>query len=121
MESVINDLDKRLDELSQSMAVMSNNLEVQGKSIEKLTESFQKLAVFIERTNDNGKKIEAIFKKLDEINEKGTKNCPVNSQRITTCESRVDKLANYAIGALLAVAMQFLAILVFIIEKQVKL
>jgi len=121
MENIVNDLDKRLDELSQSMAVMSNNLEVQGKSIEKLTESFQKLAVFIERTNDNGKKIEAIFKKIDVINEKGTKNCPVQDQRLTTCENRVDKLANYAIGALLAVALQFLGILVFLIERHINL
>jgi len=65
LETAIKELDDRLGEMAKSLAVMNNNVNRQAKVIDKLVASFDKLTVFIERTNENDKKISALFKKVD--------------------------------------------------------
>jgi len=119
-EKIIDELDSRLDELSKSMAIMSNDLKRQSEIIEKLSSNFEKLTVYIEKTNENDRKIETLFKKLDYIRENGTNNCAVNINRIDTLEENFKKISSYLISTIIAVLLQFFGVVIYIIDKHIK-
>jgi len=110
------EIKESINTITKDIAVMNSNLQRQGEIIEKLTESFTKLAIVIERTDENTKKIDTLFLKIDELYTKGTKNCPVNSQKLEALESKVDKMWNYFVGILISVLLQFIATLVYFVE-----
>jgi len=106
-----------LSELTKDFAVMSNNIERQSEIIDKLTISFERLSIVIERTDENTKKIDALNRRVEEVFSNGTKHCPTNFNRLDTMEKRLEKLNGYLIGVLIAIAMQLLAIFVYLVEK----
>jgi len=120
----IHELDNRIDKLQTSVEIMMRDIKKQGEAIEKLIEHSRNLTIYIERTNENDKKITALFKKFDTIYMEGTKHCPVNMQRITEVEHRIertnkrlDDLNKWLVGALITIALQFLYIIVHVVEK----
>lgn len=115
----IDELDRKIDNINISLGKITTKIDIQEKTMLKLTESMGKLTTYIEKTNENDKKIETLFMKLDRINELGTKNCPVNIQRLKSLEKRISRIENYLIYVVLAVILQFLGIFVHMIDKHI--
>jgi len=115
----IEELDKKIDNLNINMGKLTTKIEMQERTMTHLVENLGKLTTYIEKTNENDKKIDALFKKLDYMNEKGTKNCPVNVQRISKLEHELERLQNYILYVAIAVILQFLGVLVHIIDKHI--
>jgi len=129
-DSYIIDMKKTLEKLEKDFAVMNNNIQQQGNVINKLSQSFEKLAILIERTNENTRKIDVLTEKIDIIeNEcnkkitdmyfKGTKNCPLHQEKLLELEKRFDKIQSHFISALIFLAIQFIAIIVYVVEKHI--
>jgi len=70
--------------------------------------------VYIERTNENDKKIEKLEKMCQNIYNNGTKNCPVNSQRLDILEKRMATTNKYIFGMVVFVITEFIYLLVFL-------
>lgn len=115
----IDELDRKIDNINVSLGKITTKIDIQEKTMLKLTESMGKLTTYIEKTNENDKKIETLFMKLDRINELGTKNCPVNIQRLKALEKRVNRIESYLIYVALAVILQFLGIFVHMLDKHI--
>jgi len=120
----IDELDAKLDKLNINVAQLTTKIDMQENSMTKMMEGLNKLTTYIERTNENDKKINTLFKKLDNINDNGTKNCPVNIQRIDTLNKklaetnkRIDNLDRWLIGGLITLAFQFLFIIIHFLDK----
>ena len=84
-------------------------------------DGMEKLVVYIERTRANDDKIKVLFHKVNEIEEHGTKNCPVNINRLDRLEKRLDKLDKYLITAILAVVAQLFILIVHLLDKHIPL
>ena len=126
LEAVIKELDARIGKMSESLAVMNSNVSRQGEVIDKLVSNFERLTIFIEKTNENNKKIDVLFKKYDFVYEKGTKNCLVHKEKmnnleddIATINNRIDNLQKILLGVGIGVAMQFLGLLVYLIKMHI--
>ena len=120
-ESKIEELDRKIDALNINVGKLTTKIDMQEKTMSKLSEGLDKLTTYIERTNENDKKITAIFRKLEAINEHGTKNCPVNEQRIRKLEEDFRRLQNYLIYVVIAVLLQLLGVVVHTIDKHIHL
>ena len=120
-ETKIEELDKKIDTLNLNVAQLTTKIEIQEKSMVRLMEGLDKLTTYIEKTNENNKKIDTLFRMIDRINSNGTKNCPVNIERINKLEKQMQQLNAYFIGILIAVVLQFLGIIVHFIDKNIHL
>lgn len=114
------ELKNNVGKLTTNIAVMDNNITRQSKVMDKLVANFERLAIFIEKTNENNKKISILFKKYDEVSAnctEGDKNCSVNTNNIKNLQKKVDKIDKFAVGFLIAIAVEFIAVIVFLVEK----
>ena len=117
----IDELDKKIDELTKSVAVINTTIKEQGKNInrmestlDKVVNVIQEVAVYIERTNENDKKIAKLEEKCNEIYNNGTKNCPVNTQRLDFLEKKMATTNKYIFGMVVFVITEFIYLLVFL-------
>jgi CII-binding regulator of phage lambda lysogenization HflD len=115
----IAEIKEDLNRLQTSMAVLQAGLDKQNETLDRLSEAFAQLSVYVEKTNQNDTKIQTLFKKLDNIYENGTKNCPVNIEKLNIMQKRIDSLNRIIILELLFLASQFVFLLIFLIEKKV--
>ena len=120
-ETRIEELDKKIDQLNLNVAQLTTKIDIQEKSMVKLMEGLDKLTTYIEKTNENNKKIDTLFRMVDRINNNGTKNCPVNVERINKLEKQMERLNNWLITVIIAVILQFLGIVVHFIDKNIHL
>ncbi len=120
-EIKIEELDKKIDTLNLNVAQLTTKIEIQEKTMVKLMEGLDKLTTYIEKTNENNKKIDTLFRMIDRINSNGTKHCPVNIERINKLEKQMQQLNAYFMGILIAVVLQFLGIIVHFIDKNIHL
>jgi len=117
LKNDIKSLDKRIDGITENLITLNEQFKTQNTIIGKLETSLERLTIFIERTKENDKKIETLFKKLDNIYSNGTKNCPMNRQKIEDIEKRLDALNRYLIGLAITLITMFLGIMVHLIDK----
>jgi len=117
----IDELDKKIDELTKNVAVISTTMKEQGKNLnrmegtlEKVVDVIQDVAVYIERTNENDKKIDKLFELYNGIYNDGVKQCPVNMQRIDTLEKKTAMTNKYIFGMVVFVVTEFIYLLIFI-------
>ena len=117
----IDELDKKIDELTKNVAVISTTMKEQGKNINKMegtlskvVDVIQNVAVYIERTNENDKKIEKIDKFCQNVYNTGTKSCPVNTQRIDMLEKKMAMTNKYIFGMVVFVVTEFVYLLIFL-------
>lgn len=118
-ETKIEELDQKIDKLNIAVTQLNTKIDIQEKSMVKLMEGLDKLTTYIEKTNENNKKIDTLFKMIDRINTNGTKHCPVNIDRINKLEAQMQRLNNWLIGIMIAVMLQFLGVIVHMIDKHV--
>jgi len=117
----IDELDKKIDELAKNVAIISTSMKEQRKDInrmegtlDKVVNVIQEVAVYIERTNENDKKIEKLEKMYQNIYNNGTKNCPINAQRLDILEKRMAMTNKYIFGMVVFVVTEFIYLLIFI-------
>jgi len=120
----IDELDAKIDKLNLNVATLATKIDVHENSMVKVMEGLDKLTTYVEKTNENNKKITALFKQVENINSNGTKNCPVNIQRIEDLNTkiietnrRIDNLDRWLIGGLITLAFQFLFIIIHFLDK----
>jgi len=113
----IDELDAKIDKLNLNVATLATKIDVHENSMVKVMEGLDKLTTYVEKTNENNKKITA-------TNSNGTKNCPVNIQRIEDLNTkiietnrRIDNLDRWLIGGLITLAFQFLFIIIHFLDK----
>jgi len=117
LKNDLKSLDKRIDGITENLITLNEQFKTQNTIIGKLEASLERLTVYIERTKENDRKIDTLFKKLDNIYANGTKNCPMNRQKIDDIEKRLDALNRYLIGLAITLITMFLGILVHLIDK----
>ena len=115
----LNELDKKIDNLNINVAKLNTKIAEQDKTMGKLMEGLDKLTTYIEKTNENNKKIDTLFRMIDRINANGTKHCPVNVERINKLEKQMERLNNWIITVVIAVILQFLGIIVHFVDKNI--
>ena len=118
-EARIEELDRKIDQLNLNVAQLNTKIDIQEKSMVKLMEGLDKLTTYIEKTNENNKKIDTLFKMIDRINTNGTKNCPLNINRIDKVEKRLDRLEGFIIYIMIAILLQFLGVIVHLVDKHI--
>ncbi len=122
----IEEIKEDLTALKTDIAVMNLNISKQGEVLDKLSEAFAKLSIFVEKTNENDKKISALFSKLDNIYNNGTKNCPVQQKAIKYLEDdiiktnkRIDEIQKALISVVIAIVLQFVGLIIYLIERHI--
>ena len=118
-ERKIEELDQKIDRLTLNVTQLTTKIDIQEKSMVKLMEGLDKLTTYIEKTNENNKKIDTLFKMVDRINTNGTKNCPLNINRIDKVEKRLDRLEGFIIYIIIAILLQFLGIVTHLVDKHI--
>ncbi len=118
-ERKIEELDQKIDRLTLNVTQLTTKIDIQEKSMVKLMEGLDKLTTYIEKTNENNKKIDTLFKMVDRINTNGTKNCPLNINRIDKVEKRLDRLEGFIIYIIIAILLQFLGIVIHLVDKHI--
>ena len=120
--------DKDYQELLKRISTIDTNIgklqyEMSGykDDMTSVKDGMEKLVVYIERTRANDDKIKVLFHKVNEIEDNGTKNCPVNISRIDRLEKRLDKLDKYLITAILAIVTQVFILIVHLLDKYIPL
>ncbi len=104
----IEELDRKIDDLTKNVAVINSTLSTQEKSIAKLSEGIEKLMMYIEKTNENDKKIEKLFKLYESIRKNGVELCPVQLERIKRLEASLKKAEGIIISLIIAIILQFI-------------
>ena len=116
---MISEIKQDIAELKTSVAVMSNTLDKQSEAINELTKAFSQLAVFMQKTEENNRRITDVEHDIKKVYHEGTKNCPLNMNRLSRLEKRLEYLDKVLVGVAITVLMQFIGILVFLIEKHI--
>ena len=112
--SRISDIDTNIGKLQYEMSGYKDDMA-------SVKDGMDKLVVYIERTRANDDKIKVLFHKINEIEDNGTKKCPVNINRLSTLEKRLDRLDKYLITAILAVVAQLFILIIHLIDKNIPL
>ena len=112
--SRISDIDTNIGKLQYEMGSYKEDMA-------SVKDGMEKLIIYIERTRANDDKIKVLFHKVNEIEDNGTKHCPVNISRIDRLEKRLDKLDKYLITAILAVVAQLFILIIHLIDKNIPL
>ena len=110
----ISDIDNNITKLNLEMGSYKEDMN-------SVKDSMDKLIVYIERTKANDDKIKVLFHKLNDIEDNGTKKCPVNINRLSTLEKRLDKLDKYLISAVLMVLLQMFILIAHLLDKFIPL
>ena len=112
---------KRISDVDTNIGQIKFEMASYKEDMASVKDNMDKLVIYIERTRANDDKIKVLFHKVNEIEEHGTKNCPVNINRLDRLEKRLDKLDKYLITAILAVIAQLFMLIVHFIDKRIPL
>ena len=112
---------KRISDIDTNIGKLQYEMSGYKDDMTSVKDNMDKLVIYIERTRANDDKIKVLFHKVNEIEEHGTKNCPVNISRLDRLEKRLDKLDKYLITAILAVVAQLFMLIIHFIDKRIPL
>ncbi len=112
---------KRISNVDTNIGQLKFEMASYKEDMTAVKDGMEKLVIYIERTRANDDKIKVLFHKVNEIEEHGTKNCPVNINRLDRLEKRLDKLDKYLITAILAVVAQLFMLIVHLLDKHIPL
>ena len=112
---------KRISDVDTNIGKLQYEMSGYKDDMTSVKDNMEKLVIYIERTRANDDKIKVLFSKVNKIENEGTKNCPVNINRLDRLEKRLDKLDKYLITAILAVVAQLFMLIVHFIDKRIPL